>query len=149
MAKVLAVVHVLSFLPQGSRWSLFSLYGPRLKIHGQIFKISIFGHATWRLVKLSQVAYILSCNPRGPKLSLFPLYGERFLRYGPIFHFFFCYIGYEIWPLPKVPEVALIIDWLPQGVESELIFDARATVKDTEQFYLNCANQIFTLITIN
>ena len=54
-----------SFLPQGSKLSLFSLYEQRFLRYVPIFKIAIFGHDTWSLAKIPEVAHIASFYPRG------------------------------------------------------------------------------------
>ena len=36
-------LHIYSFYPRGSKWSLFSLYGQRFPRYRPIFKIAIFG----------------------------------------------------------------------------------------------------------
>ena len=40
------------------------LYGQRFLRYGAIFKIAIFGHETWPLIKVPEVAHIPSFYPR-------------------------------------------------------------------------------------
>ena len=61
-------------------------------------------------------------------MSLFSLYGQQFLRYGPVFKI--AIFGHETWSLAKVPEVAFLLFFVPQGVEIELIFALRAAVSE-------------------
>ncbi len=68
------------FLPQGSKLSLFLLQRRQFPRYGPIFKIAIFGHETWSLVKFPEVAHILDFYPRGSQLSLFSMHGPRLSR---------------------------------------------------------------------
>ena len=108
------------FLPQGSKWSLFSLYEQRFLRSRPIFKIAIFEHDTWRLAKVKEVPHILSFYQLGPKLSLFSLYGQQFARYGSIFKS--AIFGHETWPLAKVPDVAHILSLYSRGLKLSLFF---------------------------
>ena len=77
---------------------------------GRFFKIAIFGHETWPLVKMPDVAHIpvLSFYPKRSKLSLVLLYGQRFPRYGPIFRIaIFGHILPKQPPSPKFHSVLL------------------------------------------
>ncbi len=71
------------------------------------------------MAKVPEVAHILSFYPRGLKLSLFLIHGQSFLRYWTFFKIDI--FGHEIWPLAKVPEVAISL-FLPRVVDIELIF---------------------------
>ena len=62
-------------------------------------------------------------------MNLFMLYGQQFTRYWPIFK-----IVMTLGQLAKVPEVAHIFFFLPQGVEIELIFAVRAVVSEIPIF---------------
>ena len=53
------------FLHKGSKLSLFSLYGQRFPRYRPIFKIAIFRHKTWNLIKAKGVAYGPSFSPEG------------------------------------------------------------------------------------
>ena len=107
------------FLPQGSTLNLFSLYQQQFPRYGPIFKIAIFGHETWPLVKVPEVAHtcIYFFYPTGLKLGLFLLYGQRFPRYRPIFKI--AILGHETWQA-KVPEVAHITSSYPRGSKLSL-----------------------------
>ncbi len=124
------------FLPQGSKVSLFSLYGQWFPRYGPIFKIAIFGHETWPLAKVPELADTLPLYPRGSKLSLFLLYGQRFPRYGPVFKI--AIFGHETWPLAKVPHVAHIPSFYPGGSKINLIFALRAIAFETWADFQNC-----------
>ena len=109
---------------------IFALWAVVSEIRA-IFKIAIFGYDTWPLVKVPEVTHILPLCGKGSKLSLILLYGQRFPRYGPIFKIVI--FGHETWPMTKVPH---ILHFAP-----ELIFNARATVKQIQHFFLpNYAN---------
>ena len=83
----------MSFYPRESKFSLFSLYGQRFPRYRQIFKISIFGHETWPLVKVPEVAHIYSLSyppsipPAGVKFHSVLLCGCPFPRYWQFFIF--------------------------------------------------------------
>ncbi len=79
----------LSFYPSRSKLCLFSVRAEGSERYRVIFKIAIFGHQTWPLIKVPEVAHLLSfCptpqpHPRGAKLNLhvLSLYGLRFPKY--------------------------------------------------------------------
>ena len=56
-------VAILSFCPNGSKFSLFLLYGQRFFRYGPFFKIAIFGH--------DEVGHIISFYPRGQDWAYF------------------------------------------------------------------------------
>ncbi len=65
-------LHIHSFFTlEGSKLSIFLLYGHWFPRYGLIFKIAIFGHETWPLAKDPEGPHIT--YPRGSKLSLFSL----------------------------------------------------------------------------
>ncbi len=106
------------FLAQGSKLSLFSLYGHPFSRYGPIFKISIFGHEICNLKKGPKVAYVLSFYPRGSKSNLFSLYGQLFSRRGLIFKI--PMFGHAICDLKKAPIVAYVLFFHPRGSKMSL-----------------------------
>ncbi len=129
------VAHILSFYPEGLKLSLVLLYGQRFPRYGQIFKLAVFGHKTWQVAKVPDVAHTLSFYSRESKLSSLLLYGQRFPGYGPTF--IIAIFGHETWQVAKVPEVAHT-PFLPQGVETELVFALRAAVSKIWANFQNC-----------
>ena len=71
--------------------------------------------------------------PRRVKIELSLLYAQPSPRYGLIFKIAI----FETWPLAKVPEAAYTL-FLPQGVETELIFTVRAVVSKIRADFQNC-----------
>ena len=67
IGKVSEVAHTLSFYLQGSKLSLFSLYGQRFPRYWQFFKTAIFGREAFPLAKVPEVAHILLSTPKGSK----------------------------------------------------------------------------------
>ncbi len=80
------------------------------------------------------VAHILSFYPWS-KLNFFSFYWQQFPRYGPISKI--AIFEHETWqkfPKQHIPSLST------PGVEIELIFTLRATVKEIEQFDINEVN---------
>ncbi len=127
LAKVPEVAHILSFYPKVSKLSLFLVYGQRFPRYRPIFKL---GHETWPLPKVPKNAHILSFYPKGSKLSLFSVYRWRLPRYEPILEI--AIFWHETWQVAKVPEVTHNALFLPQEVESELIFAPQAAVSEIQ-----------------
>ena len=125
-----------SFLPQGSKLSLFSLYEHQCPRYVPIFKIAIFGHETWSLAKVPEVAHILSFQPRGSKLSLFSLYGQWFSRYGTIIKI--TIFGHAIGQGTRSCTYTLFRGISTPRVEIELIFALRAVVPEIRADFQNC-----------
>ncbi len=77
--KVPDVAYILSFYPNGSKLSLFSLYGQRFPRYGPIFKINVFGHKIWNLKKSSRSCiWILFLLPEGWNLPYIRSTGSGF-----------------------------------------------------------------------
>ncbi len=137
LAKVPEVAHIPSFYPRGVKLSLFLLYEQQFPRYGPFFLTCHIW--AWNLASgqssRSCTRYLLS-TPRGSKLRLFVLNGQQFPRYEAIFKI--AIFGHETWQVAKVPEVAHIPSFYPQGVEIEVICAQRAAVSEIRGNLQNC-----------
>ena len=106
-------IPVQSLYPQGSKLSLFSLYGQRFPRYWQFSKLPYLGMKLFHWQKFQKLHIYSLSTHKGSKLSLFSPHRQLFPRYWPIFNI--AIFGHETWPLAKVSEVAQILSFYPRG----------------------------------
>ena len=85
---------------------------------GRFSKLPYLGMKLCHWPKCQKLHIYPLSTPGRSKLSLFYLYGQRFPRYGPIFKI--TILRYESWQGAKVPEVAQIASFYPNGLKLRL-----------------------------
>ncbi len=131
-------LHIYSLSnPEGSKLSLFLLYGQRFPRYGPIFKIVIFGHETWQVAKVPEVAHIglLSFYHRGSTLSLLLLYGQQFLTCRPIS--ILPYLGIKLLKRSEFQKLHIYSLSTPAGRNWAYFCSTRSGFRDTGHFS-NC-----------
>ncbi len=120
------------FLPNGSKLSLFSLYGQRFPRYRSIFKIALLGHETWPLTKGPEVAHTLSFNSQRVEVKLI------FARRADVFKIWADFQNFHIWPwnleFEDRSQSCSLYSLPTPGVEIQLIFALHAAVFEIEQF---------------
>ncbi len=122
--------HIYSLSNPGAWNSEFSPYGQRFPRYCPLFKIFIFGQEFQKL-------HIYSLSTlRGWNWGYFCSSGSGFRDTG---HFSkLPYLGMKLGHWPKFHKLHMYTFFLPQGVESELVFALRATVSEIRANFQNC-----------
>ncbi len=124
--------------------SCFHFMGSGFRDTDQFWKLPYLGMKLGKWPKCQKLHTLSFYPPVGSKSSLFLLYhGQQFLRHRPIFKI--AIFRHETSPLVKVPEVAHIRSFYPQGVEIELIFAVRAAVSEIRANFQNCPTWAWNL----
>ena len=125
-----------SSTPRGRKWGFFFLYGQRFPRYGPIFKIAIFRHETWPLVKVPGVAHILSFYPPGNQnWAYFHSTGSGFRDTGRFSRL--PYFGMKLGKWPKFQKLHIYSLSTVEGQNWAYFCSTGSGFRDTAN-YLNC-----------